>query len=229
MLQCQWEAVLDQPGTQHCHTGDPACHAMTCKGQTVSTGDTVASLHVRLLELSSSTMNSMWSIDAISFCIVSFVIFNLLFPSGVISVSIEAGLREFCHFDSHVKPPDDSVWDPVKTELHGLHARHPDIVNAEGIIPVWTKFKSFIESFLRYVTTSYTDYLINNYIENFTDTNVIKKLKEKMSELIKEINKIPDDNRKRVYLDILNFVRIVVDNKYLDTHKPPKFTPNSTP
>lgn len=53
-------------------------------------------------------------------------------------------------FNMYIKPPANAVWNPATTEVHGLHARHENIVSAEGdLATVWPQFIDWMESFLQ--------------------------------------------------------------------------------
>lgn len=69
---------------------------------------------------------------------------------GVIQLSAVAftldGKTVHENFDSYVKPPLQAQWNQHAVNLHGLHANHPSIVNADGIQTVWPKFVTWAES-----------------------------------------------------------------------------------
>ncbi len=47
-------------------------------------------------------------------------------------------------FNKYVKPPDNSIWDSIATDIHGLQPSSPVIQNAKSINEVWGDFINFI-------------------------------------------------------------------------------------
>ena len=53
-----------------------------------------------------------------------------------------------CHnneiFNEYINLEENALWDPQCSSIHGLHAQSPEIINADSIVPVWSRFTDFI-------------------------------------------------------------------------------------
>jgi inhibitor of KinA sporulation pathway (predicted exonuclease) len=47
-------------------------------------------------------------------------------------------------FDEYVKPPDDAIWDPRCSDVHGLTPDDEKISKADSIVQVWERFNSYV-------------------------------------------------------------------------------------
>ena len=58
---------------------------------------------------------------------------------------VATNVRRGPTFDRYIKPDCKAeYWDDKLTEIHGLHAGHPDIVRADSMRVVWRDFQQFI-------------------------------------------------------------------------------------
>ena len=44
-----------------------------------------------------------------------------------------------------MKPRDGAIWSSFSTDIHGFHAKSPEIKNAKRILIVWNEFVSYID------------------------------------------------------------------------------------
>ena len=70
---------------------------------------------------------------------ISAQIFRVVSHNGSFESNIEGEI-----FNEYVKPPDDAIWDPRATDVHGLTKDDERIISAEGIVDVWCSFNSFV-------------------------------------------------------------------------------------
>ena len=54
-----------------------------------------------------------------------------------------------CHnnkmFNEYINPGENALLDPQCSSIHGLHAQSPEIINADSIFPVWSRFTDYID------------------------------------------------------------------------------------
>ncbi len=78
------------------------------------------------------------------FCEILQISAQILCVTGINSKNPSTSLGPV--FNEYVKPPDDALWDPQCSRLHGLSANLPQIQTANKITLVWHHFCEFINN-----------------------------------------------------------------------------------